>query len=305
MKLILKLILLLSIVPQSGNAQRLSGFMGVFADYPVTATSSALGAQTANPRPEDALLKNPAGLMNANAKIISFSYLKLYSLVPSFACTYTTPIGQKPAGLGVSIYSNGDDLLHETSILVGYARRYQWKKIPINVGAMIALRNASFGGQTETDGAVNGEAYGIGLTLGARIWLKKNIICAIALHDLPNYLSWTTSAAGGYSENLPARLTFGLAARPLNQLSISLDLDKSIYAEKNDRLLAGLEWSPMNMLHVRSGYRWELFEQSIENRLSLGFGIDYSVYNRPFAIDIAYSWEELPSTIWYSLRIEL
>ena len=122
--------------------------------------------------------------------------------------------------------------------------------------------------------------------------------------DIFNSLTWDSSVAGSYSENIPACLTIGFRAVPHGHVSLEVDVEKSLRLDNPDRVFAGIELSLWNIADLRGGYR-KVLESGDFDECTAGAGASMDAGPARLRVDVAYVFGQLENTLRFSLGVEL
>ena len=269
------------------------------ADF-VTVTAANLGPES--------IFYNPAGLSPATgATAFSVTHGEQMGLVP-YSAASASHLLDSGLTLGVGIIHSGDDVLTETTILIGAARKIMatpWcAGKSIGVGVTARGRRASFGNNESTDGQVTGSASGFGLDAGALVPLTEAVTLGLSGRDIFNSLTWDSSVSGSYSENVPADLMIGFRAVPHGHVAVEVDIEKSLRLDNPDRVFAGIELSLWNIADLRGGYRKVLASGDFDE-YTVGAGASLGAGSVQLRVDVAYVFGQLENTMRFSLGAEL
>jgi len=293
----------------AAGAQGLSDIPAAFVDVGIGARPmGAGGAVAAGNLGSESIFYNSAGLApTSGATAFSVTHGEQMGLVPYSAASASHSLGNGLT-LGVGLIHSGDDVLTETTVLIGAAREITatpWcPGRAIGMGVTVRGRRASFGNNESTDGQVTGSASGFGLDAGALVPLTEAVTLGLSGRDIFNSLTWESSASGSYSENVPAGLAIGLRAVPHGHVTVEVDVEKALRLDNADRLLAGIELSLWNVASLRGGYRRDLASgDSVE--YTVGAGALLSRDSTRIRIDAAYVFGRIQNTMRFSLGVEL
>jgi hypothetical protein len=290
------------------RGENLSDIPAAFVEVGVGAGPMGMGgAVVASVEGANAIFWNPAGLaLGEGGRQYAVSYCDQMGLIPYSAGVGTQPVGPYTIGLGL-LYS-GDDALSETTLLVGAAtelRVLPWAPDhAAAVGASVRARRASFGNNESGGEQVTGSALGVGLDVGVVVPLTDATALGVTARDLFNVLSWDSSAAGSYGENVPTTLAAGLGIRPRDGLLLEVDLDKSLHLDTDDVVRAGAELELFGVARVRGGYCTALRERA-SDEYSLGAGASFPAGTAMMTLDVAYLFGDLSNTLRLSLEAAL
>jgi len=288
------------------NGQELANFSSSFVDIGFGARPLGMGkAYSALVSDASALLWNPAGIAEITAFEGTFSYTKLFNIIPySFAALAFSPATNHAIGAGVII--SGDQLLKEISFISGYGGRFSFRHRRLNVGITLTLHSASFGKNEPANGAVSGDAFGFGIGIGLQYYFSQNIVFAAHVQNLLNKIEWNSSSSSKYEEGLPRRLIFGVADKNSHSMNFELDFQKSLYRELEDKIYLGAERVFLNKIFLRSGVGAS-FSDDRPLFCTFGFGVSHYLKKRfYFRFDGAYIIHPLENMIRLSMscRIE-
>ena len=117
-----EMLLVLSLAALSAQAEEvLSGIPAAFVDIGYGARPMGMGgAYVALAQDAQAVLWNPAGLTAVPAKEVSLMYAHQMALIPYIFASYSQSFWETQ-GIGAAVIYSGDEVLSESTILVGYA----------------------------------------------------------------------------------------------------------------------------------------------------------------------------------------
>ncbi len=167
---------------------------------------------------------------------------------------------------------------------------------PIDVGATVRARWASFGKNDSTVDQVTGSAFGAALDVGAVVPLTSSATLGVTGRDVVNILNWDTSARGSYEENVPPALILGLAVELCDDVAIEINLDKALHQDNHDLVMVGAEATFFRVAALRGGYRKALPPGGLEE-FSLGGGAKVSAGDQDITLDAAYLFGRLENTL--------
>lgn len=292
MRTFLSLLLLGACFATNAAAQNLSGLPGAFADIGFGARPAALGnAYVALADDAYSILWNPAGLAEAEAYELAFSYTDQLGL---FDYQYASARGKLPGhghGFGAALINTGDEAMQEVALYLGYARRYG----PLALGLSVKYRQASFGNNDLkaedyvvfepdeiADGIANqvrGRASGFGFDLGVRYQFSPRISLGLVLRDLYAPVFWdsqsgtdTRPAKGTYTETIPFEAAIGTAYRISPQFRVTMDYAPAIYRSTINKVRLGAEVTLLDLLALRAGVQQWLDDQPAK-KYAVGFGL--------------------------------
>jgi len=304
--LVLTFILAVLAISLRADAAQVSDIPGAFADVGIgVAEMGAGGAAVATARGATSIFWNPAGLVGTRAsKEFAVTYSEQMGLVPYSAASGAVRIGGRYV-VGAGLIYSGDDVLSETTALFALARTLPGPPWAPGRGASVGLtvrtRWATFGRNESTEGQVTGSAFGGAIDVGTIVPLTRTLRFGAAGRDVLSLLKWDSSARGTYQENVPATLVFGLAARLRDGLAVEIDLDKSLYDDTDDVLLAGAELDVFSIAALRGGYRRALSPDGLEE-FSVGAGVTVPAGSARVTLDAAYLIGRLENTLRLGAR---
>ena len=266
------------------------------------------GAVAAARLGSESLFWNPAGLTTPGGSTeFAVTHGEQMGLVPYSAASAAHRLGSGVT-LGVGLIHSGDDVLTETTLLLGAAKEVAvapWcAGRSIGVGIAARGRRASFGNNDSIEGQVTGSATGFGFDVGALVPLTDSVTLGVAGRDMLNSLTWDSSVSGSYGENVPAGLTIGLRVAPHGAFSIEMDIEKSLHLDSPDRVLVGAEVALWDVAHIRGGYRRALPPGDLEE-YTVGAGATVDAGSVRLGVDFAYVFGQLENTMRFSLSAEL
>jgi hypothetical protein len=289
------------------RAQEISDIPAAFVEIGIGARPMGMGgAVTARSMGAESIFWNPAGLTGAGTpKEFAVTYGNQMGLIPYSALSGAIHVGSDYT-LGVGLIHSGDEVLTETTLLVGISRAIvttPWlSSTRIVAGASARTRWASFGNNESTEEQVSGSAFGVSFDAGFLVPLTESVTAAARARDLVGSLTWNSSACGSYEENVPTALTLGFMVAPREAVSLELDLDKSLRQDNPDRLMVGAEVEILEVASLRGGYLRALPPGELEE-YTLGAGTDIPVGSTTFSVDFAYIFGHLENTMRFSLRV--
>jgi len=292
----------------AASGEELSDIPAAFVDVGIGAGPMGMGgAVVATVEGPNALYWNPAGLaLSDGGSEFSVSYCDQLGLVPYSAGAGTHRLG--PYSLGLGLLYSGDEVLSETTLIVGAATEFH--VLPWNTGgsasfgASARARWASYGNNDGGGEQVTGNAMGFGLDVGAVLPLTATTTLGVSARDVLNTLGWESSAAGAYDENVPTSLVAGIAMRPHERLLLEVDLDRALHLDVDDVVRAGAEIGLFGMASLRGGYRTTLTENG-SDEYSIGGGATFPAGAASMTLDAAYLFGELDNTLRFSLGVAL
>jgi hypothetical protein len=292
----------------AASAEDLSGIPGAFVDVGIGAGEMGMGgAVVASAGGASSLFWNPAGLgQTEHDTEFLLAYCDQLGLVPYSAGSGLYRLGDYSLGAGL-LYS-GDDVLSETSILIGAARGFAmlpWAPdTEADVGATLRTRWASYGNNESSGEQVTGSALGLGLDIGALVPLTETAALGLVARDIVNVLNWDSSAAGSYGENVPAAFSAGVAVTPREGLLVEVDVDRLLNSDVDPVVRAGAEVRLFGVASLRGGYTTALPEGD-PDEYSIGAGATFPAGATVMTLDAAYLFGNLDNTLRFSLGVAL
>jgi len=298
----------MSLSAETARGGELSDIPGAFVDVGIGAGAMGMGgAVVASVDGASSLFWNAAGLGQAESSgELMVAYGDQMELIP-----YSAGAGLRQWGdytLGVGLLYSGDEVLSETSVLIGAAREF--KVLPwapdraAGFGATLRTRWASYGNNESTGEQVTGSAMGLGLDVGTLIPLTDSATLGVAGRDVISMLNWDSSAAGSYGESVPAALVIGVAMRPHDRVLLEVDLDKALHRDANGIVRAGAELTLFGVACLRGGYVTTLSEDE-SDEFSIGAGATFPAGATVMTLDAAYLFGRLADTLRFSLGVAL
>jgi hypothetical protein len=281
-------------------AEELSHIPGAFVDIGYGARPMGMGgAFTGLADDQNAVLWNPAGLMQLKGSGVSFMWAKQLGFIPYNYLVYARPLGESQR-LGAALIYSGDEVLSETTAIISYASslKYLGKTFsPFSLALNLKFRWASFGNNPEPDPEkVTGDALGYGLDLGLMWKISDKVSAGMLFRDLYNDINWNSSVSGDYSEAVPSEYTLGVAYRPSVNSIITLDLRKALYRDTEDRLMLGLEQKFFRTICLRAGWGQNVGGHYSNQDIAFGLGLYHSLKRLDFSFDFAYLVNDLKNT---------
>ena len=304
-RLVFTIILPLLFLQSALFSQNMANFSSAFVDIGFGARPLGMGqAFIAVAADADAVIWNPAGIVEVNGFAATVSYAKQFNLIPYShgAVVYSlTP----DFSVGGGIIVSGDDLMQETSVIVSTAKKISLNGHSLNLGIAAKLLNASFGKNNEPDLSVSGEAIGLSLGFGVQFYATESIVMASSLNNLFSTITWNSSTSGKYSEGLPGDWVLGIGLLNYHNFNVDLDFHKSLYKDIEDKFYIGSEYNLAGRLVLRAGAASSL-NQSEKMFFSFGGGITHTFQNSfNFCLDAAYILHPLANMFRISLSFNI
>ena len=284
----------------SAWAVELSHIPGAFADIGYGARPMGMaGAFVGLADDRNAVMWNPAGLLQLKGPGVSFMWAKQLGFIPYNYLSCSGELGQRRRWGGAMIYS-GDDALSETTALISYVSslyqlgdRFQNLALALN----FKLRWASFGNNNDPDPEkVTGYAFGFGMDLGLMWRISERISFGMLFRDIVNDIGWDSSVSGNYNESVPFEYTLGASYRPTVGSVLVVDVRKALYEDVDDRLTVGVEQRVFKIIFLRTGWAQNIGSDYANQDLALGLGIEQSLKRLSFNFDLAYLMNDLKNT---------
>lgn len=252
----------------------------------------------------DAVIWNPAGIVEANNFEATFSYARQFDIIPySFASAVYAITPDLALGGGTII--SGDELLNETSVITNIAARFKIYRYSANLGVSMTLHSASYGNHSLENKSVHGDALGYSLGVGVQFYLTERIVVASYIQNLLNSLTWNSSTSGKYSEGLPRRWIIGLGFKNFHKFNFDLDINKSLYREIDNNFYFGAERELYNRLFLRAGAAASI-NKGESLFYSFGGGLEQHFQKKfYFQLDFAYIFHPLENMFRISLTFKL
>lgn len=303
---------LLSVLRMPAQGQELSHLAGAFADLHLGVRPAAMaGAYTALSNDGNAILYNPAATAFANHGALSATSTRMFRIVPATFLGVHYPF-RRVSWVG-GFQQVGDDLLRETTVALAIAFRaadlapQRIARLAVAqafaLSATIRYRQVSFGNNEDGgENRIRGDGRGFALDFG--LFFKMNgMRFGMTWQDAIGEFRWDSSGRGGYVQNIPGRLRFGLAyAKP--HLRFSLDFQPALYSDVNTRVLTGVETNIVEWLVIRGGIAQNIGGRFENKVATMGFGVySLSIKRYRLAIQASYRTGELDSA--YRFGIDL
>ncbi len=286
-------------------SQDVSNFSSAFVDIGFGARPLGMGqAFCGLAAGADAVIWNPAGIVETKNFEATFSYAKQFDIIPySFASAVYKIAPDVSVGGGTII--SGDDLLKEISFITNIAARFKIYRYLANLGISLTLHSASYGGSSPEKSSVYGDALGYSMGLGLQFYLTERIVVASYIQNLLNSLTWNSSTLGKYNEGLPRKWIIGLGFKNFHKFNFDLDIHKSLYREIENKFYFGAERELYNKLFLRGGAASSI-NQGEPLFYSFGGGVEQHFQNKfYFLLDFAYIFHPLENMFRISLTFKL
>ncbi|MBD3368383.1 MAG: hypothetical protein GF405_09485 [Candidatus Eisenbacteria bacterium] len=296
---------MLACAASSAGAGDASGVPGAFADIGIGARAVGLGGSVVAVDGAESLFWNPARLdPGGHSGEAHVSYCDQMGLVPYSTAAGTMRLGGYTVGAGV-LYS-GDDVLTETTILLGASRplpELSWceERSP-QVGAAARVRRASFGNNEAHEGQVTGTATGFALDVGATAPLPGGADVGVVWRDALSTLSWDSSAGGTYDEPVPSVIALGVAMTAADRLTVEVGLDTSLEEDGRDIASIGAELVLFEIAALRGGYRTSINDDTYDEFVA-GGGVSTMLGTATAGVDVAYVFGQLDDTLRMALTV--
>jgi hypothetical protein len=299
-------------------AQELSNISGAYTDVGYGVRPMGMGgAFTAVSDDPNAAYYNPAGLMKVPHPGISLMYTRQMTVVPYYYTTFQSKVAENQA-IGAAIMYNGDALYNEFEFIGSYAYNLgslfsePFEKLYLGIGAQ--YRHVGFGKNEDGGiGQMSGVAYGYGANLGMLWEITPDYSFGVVWRDFLDKLQWETRALdfkyfNNYNEDIPAGLTFGLAANSMKNTTIGLDVKKSLRSDTHDRFAIGFETKFLRFLIPRFGMSQNIFttKEKRNRHFNLGVGIEpeFAESSVGVAINFAYQFTDIVPTMRFGLDLD-
>ena len=291
----------------SANAQDLAHSPAAFVDIGFGARPLGMaGAYTAASDGVESVLWNPAGLAGVPFIQGTFSTTRQLGLIPYHLAAAAFRFGSSFVH-SEGVIVSGDEALREVPLLVGMSYEKRWQDGQwLRGGVALHYRNASFGKNAPAgSGAVTGSANGFSADFGVQYSPAAHYVLGAVLKNGVNYLQWNSSTSGKYSEGLPRRMIFGLAAVDLARFTFDLDFEKALYRDVADAFSFGVERPIYRYFFLRGGFSRGLVPAGFL-KTALGGGLHYD-FPQGFTLflDAAYIFQDLNNNFRLSLTFGL
>ena len=302
----IKTIILLSLlfVYGAASAEDLSHIPGAFVDIGYGARPMGMGGAFVGLADDrNAVMWNPAGLLQLKGQGVSFMWAKQLGFIPYNYFCYSRSLGEQYR-IGGGLIFSGDDLMSETTFLVSLASSL-FKLNPsleeLALAMNLKIRSSSFGNNSDGDpDRVTGDAFGYGLDLGLMWIFSEKISFGMLLRDLLNDITWNSSQIelgdSEYSESVPLEWTIGASYRHSPSSVIVIDVRKALYKDVDDRLIVGIEQKVFKIIYLRAGWGQNIGAKYSNQEIGMGFGIVKQLKNFDFQFDFAYMLNDLKNT---------
>jgi hypothetical protein len=303
----------------------LSGISGAFADIGFGARPVGMGgAYTAVANDVNSILWNPAGLSHLSMNQVTFTQTKQLGLVNYQYLAGAMPLsGKNNNAIGLALITCGDKVLREFTLQTSYSQTAG----PLQIGASLKMRYASFGNNTLNSGEfpvfdddeiqegilnqVSGSAYGFGFDIGLQYPLAKQVTLGLMLKDIYSPVFWDSKvnnpdkkAKGKYSELIPFQPVIGAAFRLSDDVTVAGDYIQATQAEVSNKLRFGIEGTLFDILSLRGGMQNYINNENDEKYIA-GVGLNLGVIkDLKVMIDYSYMIEKIANTQRFSLSVE-
>jgi hypothetical protein len=271
----------------------LSGLRGFFASRAPLAKHRAMGnAGLATVQSGSAVAVNPAGIARITNQQIMMSRSPQIDNTQQLFFSYGASLAGNVSHTQ-AVRLEGDDLAREMTFYSGYAMDLSVLS-PYFHGTLIGISFKGYmieaGIQGQGTQRSTGYGKGLGFDLGLQWKLIKDFAFGLVIVD-PYSQIWyyNTLSNYQYTENLPPLLKAGASAKALPALQLHADLQKGLYADQNDILSAGVQYTLFEILHLRGGL-FRILDMPRFQTLTLGFGIDAQVSR--FILQLNYAYEK-------------
>jgi len=227
----------------------------------------------------DALYFNPAGILQIKGKEVSISHSELYQGLRHNFAGYIFPVGEDIFGISVTGFYTQNDLERRTWEIEnnpyepitepeGYFNAYS-----ISVQASFAreiLEKVSGGISTkiirETIDEIS--AYSFAVDLGLLYPYKKNLIFGLSIKNIGTPIKFIRKEF-----ILPLEINIGASYLFNKKVKIVADIGQPI----DDFLIirSGVEYSPFEVLYLRTGYNYRFYNDDLLSGLCVGFGTKF------------------------------
>jgi|Deesub1362B_J571_1020462.scaffolds.fasta_scaffold01781_10 hypothetical protein len=249
-----------------------------------------------------AIFWNPAGLRLLENAHLTLMHTRQFGLIPYTTMAFAFPYGKQSLGIGA--IASGDAFLHETSLLVSYARSFSVSKGSLHIGLNLQYRMATFGNdESGGEERSRGSASGYAMELGFLWEPSENLRIGTFLRNLINNMTYDNTARKVvYREKVPFRWTLGLSRSFGSALLFALDWEPRLYDDVPGKLRLGAEFRPMRMMVFRGGF-WQNLSADINRHFALGAGLNIRRAKIHAAIDFAYLFSDLANSQRISLSL--
>ena len=235
-------------------------------------------------------LWNPAGLPHVRGWQLSTMYAKQYGVVQYYLLTGARRFGD--FGVGAAVLSSGDELWRETTALLSGGMALDRLGAPfrgLSLGVSVKLRSVSFGNNDDGgEQQIRGGGTGFGLDLGLRWKFARRWTLGALYRDALGDVRYDNETRDvNYGEKVPATLVLGTAFLAHPNVVMTLDWDKALSRDMQDKVLAGVEWRLFGLLYLRGGWSQTLGADPYR-KLNWGLGLQYFRKAFGFRLDFAY-----------------
>ncbi len=205
------------------------------------------------------LYLNPAGLAQLRWRELGAYYspspFGMSELSNAFAA-YSEPFSFGTIGFGIMTY--GFELYRENMISIAFSKR---------------LERILYGGVTFSYKSISIDNYGNSKTfivnLGGLVYITKYLRTGFAFDNI------SRATYGGYKDQIPSTLSFGLSYDFLDNLIMNTALIKEI--DRSEVYSFGIDYQPVEFINIRSGFKNE------PASFSFGVSINYSLFEFEYA----------------------
>ncbi|MBM3327296.1 MAG: hypothetical protein FJY65_10065 [Calditrichaeota bacterium] len=268
------------------NAADLSGRAGAFADIGLGLRPLGMGgAYSALAADENGARWNPAMLAEVEDYLAGFSYVRQFNLIAYNYLAIAAPDVYKGIGAGAFVIDSGDEVYNETTIGLGFGVPLEefGSPLALNAGAALKILSVDYGRDTEGGpDRVQGTASGFGVDLALQWRLSDEASAALVMRDLLNTLNWkreiegSQPSSGSYTEGLTRAIVFGFAYT-LDVAAFSAEYKPGLYADTNDRLTIGTEFTFWKAFKARIGMAQDMAGADRNRWVTFGMGLDLAM----------------------------
>ena len=237
------------------------------------------GSYTALAKGTNAIIWNPAGLVDASRPEMGLNYFEIHDLVNYSFISLAIPV-QSNRGIGFGLLSSSDleELYQELVFDISIAQKV-WKTLQIGLNCEFLSSSASIGEIRV------GSGRGVALDIGARYTMQENqVMIGLKLPNLISRVNYNrrklkNAEAKSYHEILNREFGIGVAIK-LGLLSEKMAGSILAIDYANGAPLIGLEYL-IQGVNIQLGYR---FTNGISHGPTVGFGYQLN----SFRVDYAY-----------------